>query len=228
VTPEQEDQVRRALQAAAGGGEPATVPPEVASRLDDVLAELTASRAESSGPHDELARRRRRRWPNVLVAAASVVVIALAGGAVVTHGFGTIGSHADSSSAEPAASSQAPGSPAASAAPSGTTVPKASQRLHGLTAEGAAPAGLPRLRTSALAVDVRRVLRQQPATRAPADSLGCARPVTGHGDTLLAVRLDGRLATLLATPARGGRREARVYSCDDGGTPVASVSVAAR
>ncbi len=199
-----------------------------------MLAELTASRAEPHVAQDELARRRPRRWPNVLVVAASVVVIALAGGAVATHGFGTIGSDADSSTAESAASSQAPssqeaGSQAPSVGPSASaSAPKASQRLHGLTAEGAAPAGLPRLRTSALAEDVRRVLRQRPAVRAPAGPLGCARPVTGNGDTLVAVRLDGRLATLLATPVRGGRQEARVYSCGDGGTPVASVSVAAR
>ena len=95
MTPEQEEQVRRALRATARGDEPATMPPEVAARLDDVLAELTASRAEHPVHDDELARRRHRRWPNVLVAAASVVVIALAGGAVATHGFGTAGPDRD-------------------------------------------------------------------------------------------------------------------------------------
>jgi hypothetical protein len=234
VTPEQEEQVRRALQAAAHGDEPATIPPEVAARLDDVLAELTAPRGgELPVTDDDLARRRQRRWPNVLVAAAAVVVIALAGGAVATHGFGTLGSDGDSTSAENAASSQdsaaknggnakdsgvAPSATAPAAKPSG--------RRQALAGKGAA--GLPRLRTPTLAGDVRRVLRQQPALGAPAGPLGCARPATGRGDTLLAVRLDGRRATLLATPLRGGRQGARVYSCDDGGTPVASVSVTAR
>ena len=58
MTPEQEEQVRRALAAAAGRQDPdspaspESMPPEVAARLDGVLAELAAPRRAGSDPVD--------------------------------------------------------------------------------------------------------------------------------------------------------------------------------
>ena len=109
VTPEQEEQVRRALAAAARAEDaetPATMPPAVAARLDGVLAELVQSRsttqaaspAPGRGP-DELAAHRARRRLNVLVAAAALAVIAAAGGAVVTGGLGGAGGSSDGGAA---------------------------------------------------------------------------------------------------------------------------------
>ncbi len=98
VTPEQEEQVRRALGSLPPEG---PVPPEVARRLDARLAELVAERdaesVESAEPtgspaapvgdgaeRDDLAaRRRRRRWRTGLVAAASVAVLGVGLGTVV-------------------------------------------------------------------------------------------------------------------------------------------------
>lgn len=128
MTPEQEEQVHRALAAAAraearaedradiGGpdgdphrtlghddtGDPRTpLPADVAARLDAALEELLVPRvtaAASTGP-DELARRRRRRWPTGLIAAAALCLIALAGGAAVIRGFGPTSESSSTSSA---------------------------------------------------------------------------------------------------------------------------------
>ncbi len=119
MTPEQEEQVRRALRAAAQADDPGRMPPEVANRLDEVLADLAGPKGQPKehvgAAADELAARRKRRWPNVVVAAAAVAVIVAVGGAVATGGFGTLGGGGDSTSAEKAASSDAGG-----AAPSTT------------------------------------------------------------------------------------------------------------
>ncbi len=97
MTPEessaQEQELVRDLLASAAGPEP--MPEDVRSRLDDVLADLVATRgadgagdADSSGdagdptPPASLDARRRRRWPKVLVAAAAVSVLAYGAGVV--------------------------------------------------------------------------------------------------------------------------------------------------
>ena len=105
---EQAEQHRVARLLAAAGGEE-TVPPDVATRLDDVLADLIAGRPTGHAaagetvpddttpaetvpgaavPADEVpdelaARRRRRRWPQLLVAAATVSVLGLGAGALL-------------------------------------------------------------------------------------------------------------------------------------------------
>lgn len=217
MTPEQEEQVRRALGAVAraeDGPETQGLPPDVAERLDDVLHELVTERAGRSdrptvpGPAagaDELAARRHRRWPTVLVAAAAVAVIAAAGGAVATRGFG---GGAESSSAGSSPDLVASGS-AGIAAPSGAT-----------------PGPVPTLSSRTLARDIRNVAatglrsfmaphdrgRDLPTLPRP-DHVRCGRPVMPRGADVVAVRLDGQPATLVLAPATGGTRVARVYSC---------------
>jgi hypothetical protein len=56
----------------------------------------------------------------------------------------------------------------------------------------------------------------------------CARPAAPPGADLHVVRLDGKPATLVLDPATGGTREARIYSCADGSSPVATTHVQAR
>jgi hypothetical protein len=229
VTPEQEEEVRRALRAAARADGPVQMPPEVANRLDAVLADLAGTPKEQVGAlgaaTDELAPRRNRRWPNLLVAAAAVAVIAVVGGAVATDGFGTLGGGGDAatSTAKSAAGSQQDSAPSAS----GT---------RGLTGEAAKP-GVPLLHSTTLTSDVQHLLRAPHSStggldKAP-DSTGkaavqCARPFTGRGSALFVVRLDGRAATLVVGPVHDGRRQARIYSCDGAWHPLASVSVPAR
>jgi len=224
MTPEQEEQVRAAL-AAAGPDEPTPMPPEVVARLQGVLDELVEPRLTAQAQDQDghpgpatgtLARRRRRRWPDVLVAAAAVVVIAGAGAAVVTRGFG-IGSSPMSGSASSSRAESAPGA-------AGSAVPGPS--AHALAGEGSA---VPRLHAGSLRADLRRLtaagrLRGAAGTHA---GTGCARPVLHSGERLVAVRLDGRRATLVIGRVTDGSREARVYSCGDGTVPVARTSVPA-
>ncbi|MEO5710554.1 MAG: hypothetical protein ABIQ59_12115 [Nocardioidaceae bacterium] len=245
MTPEQEEQVRRALAATAraedsinDGPNPPTMPADVAARLDGVLAELVQGRAGSvtapgSAPHDhdELARHRSRRRLNVLVAAAAVAVIAAAGGAVVNGGLGGSGSSQDSTASSQAGSGQADDQagpqPEAAGTPSASGSGSSSARSL---------AGVPALRSGTLAADVRRVVRTAPVAAAPntlkdaqgADEAKCDQPLAPRGADVVDVRLDGDPATLVVDRATDGTREARVYSCSDGSTPVATTSVPRR
>lgn len=237
MTPEQEEQVRRALAAAARAdrpeGEDATppLPPQVADRLDHVLAELVAGRAARGGTEpgqvgsDDLTARRARKWPNVLVAAAAVAVIAVAGGAVATRGFGGGGGSSAGSSAD----SQA----------GGASQDKVSPEAVAPGSSGEGDVREPRLRSSSLAADVQRVVDTAPAGSlrrgetltgggARPDGAPCDPPPVGRGAVVVAVLLDGRPATLVLAAPTGGTREALVYSCADGATPVATTTLRQR
>jgi hypothetical protein len=230
VTPEQEEQVRRALGAVAraeDGPERQGIPLDVADRLDDVLHELVASRATrgttlpAAVGQDELAARRHRRWPNVLVAAAAVAAIAAAGGAVATGGFG-LGGQGDS------------GASSASDAAGGQVAPEDSQR--GLTApspsaggsDSKATGGIHRLSSRTLARDVEAVVAAGPEARltprndgrrftAPRHAAGvrCTRPELPKGAEMVDVLLDKEPATLVLDRVKDGALVARVYSCVD-------------
>ena len=257
MTPEQEERVRLALAAAARaedeagaaeGGEavtgPARMPTEVAARLDDVLADLvggrptvpakttgpatsspTSARPAREAPDDELAARRRGRRRQLLVAAAAVAVIAAAGGVVSRGGLGG-GAASDSKASSSSDSGASTGSESGSAGGSApSTVPS--------PAEAFAAGGVPVLHRARLAYDVRSALAreatgasQDKAARRP-DGGTCRAPAVPRGADVIDVRLDGRRATLVALPPQAGVREARVYSCGNGDTPVKVVHVGA-
>lgn len=244
MTPEQEEQVARALAETARHEPVPPIPPEVTSRLDDVLADLVADRArggtaaghertaEARPGADEVAARRRARRSNWLTAAAAVALIAAAGAAVATDGFGTM-------SASDSSSTAAGGSTTVQAPPPDTARDDAGSQEKAAP-ESSARAGAPRLRSSALVADVQRVLRddvpvaegrpgpRRKALTGPPTGTPCAAPQTGPGERVLAVRLDGEPATLLLGAARDGSRSARVYACDDIGSPVARATVPLR
>jgi hypothetical protein len=239
MTPEQEEQVARALAETARSEPVPPLPDDVAARLDDVLADLVSARGADAGQDrgaaqegtgasvDVLAARRRRRRPRILAAAAAVALVVAAGGAVVNGGLGI------SPSSDESASSSAGDSG------SGKTQPRAAA---GRAEDGTttARAAVPRLRTSSLRADVRRVLagdysagagdrsgpRRKALTGPPLDSDDrCVAPSAGPGERALVVRLDGRPATLLLGPVRDGTRTAEVYSCGDAARPVAGTTV---
>jgi hypothetical protein len=249
MTPEQEEQVRRALAAAARAEDAEirpTIPPAVAARLDDVLADLVQGRAappvgvdaRSPGSRtDQLAARRARKRLNVLVAAAAVAVIAAAGATVARGGLGGSGS-ADSSAASSSqtgvARTEGPPPKSETTAPSPGSSGSDSGGRTGFSAVDE-----PLLRTSSLASDVRRVARslagtetgtgrERRTTSERPDGARCERPSVPGAADVLAVRLDGAPATLVLLREVGGTREARVYSCADGSTPVVTTSVPAR
>jgi hypothetical protein len=238
VTPEQEEQVARALAETARHHPTGPIPAAVSARLDDVLADLVAPRAADAGSGattvghgDELAAARRRRRPQLLAAAAAVSVIALAGAAVATGGFGTSRS---GSGAEDTAASR---SNQDSAGKSSEDRSPESSTDRSLAADAS---GTPLLRTASLARDVEAVVdrglpptgRRQLAVPAPGKKPSAARPCltppTRPGERLVPVRLDGRPATLLLEAERDGLRTARVYSCVGATTPLAQTSVRTR
>ena len=228
MTPEQEEQVRRALGAVAraeDGPERQGIPHDVADRLDEVLHELVAGRSARGATlpaavgQDELAARRHRRWPNVLVAAAAVAAIAAAGGAVVTGGYG-LGGRGDS------------GASSASGSAAGKVTPKENER--GFTGPGpsAGPSDgkaidkIPQLFLRTLKRDLEAVVAAGPEARLtppndgrrftsprhPAGGL-CTRPALPKRAEMVDVLLDRVPATLLISPVKDGARVARVYSC---------------
>jgi hypothetical protein len=227
ATPEQEEQVRRALAAAAGADDADRgsdrVPDDVAHRLDSVLADLVAQRSPRPEGHDELAERRRRRWPQVLVAAATIAVIVVGGGAVALRGMHGSGGSADSSAAGGAAEQSAPRAP---------------QSGGKALAGGAAP-GTPDLHRATLRRDLQAVVAggalddraraavPSPTTPSAKAAEPCPAPALPSGAEAVAVRLDGAPAVLVLGPVRDGTRAARVYSCDDTSAPVATTRVRA-
>ena len=250
MTPEQEEQVRRALAAAGrdgAGEEDRSVPPDVAARLDRVLAELVQDRSPSvgtptgtptgtpsgtptgtpTGQADDLATRRRRKWPNALVAAAAVAVIAVAGWAVATRGLGSSGN--DSSASSASSSSDSGGGAAQDRVrPESGVAPSPSDGGRFV-----APVPAVRLRTATLDADVRRAAAALTSPAKNAEGAGggsarataCATPAVPRGADVVDVRLDGQRATLVLDPPADGARVARIYSCDDASTPVATRTV---
>jgi hypothetical protein len=242
MTPEQEEQVRRALaavresqpgpEAGAGHGGEDSMPPEVAARLDGVLADLVRQRSDDAtaaapaDPPDELARRRRSRWQRAGLAAAAACVAGLVGTAVANGGLGAGGASSTSSSDDAARAERgtsgtlerapAPRDPEAA---SGTAAPR-QDRVPPLA----------RLRTSTLAADVQRLVDagSVPATDSRASRPPCDLPALRRGERLLVVRLDGRLASLVLGPPDAGRRPARVVACRDAATTLATAVVRTR
>jgi hypothetical protein len=238
LSPEDAEAVRRLLVAAGAGD---AVPKDVAARLDDVLAGLQAEReGTATAPVTDLTARRTRRWPTVLVAAAAVVVVGAGIGNVMndTRGAGDAATSGEAVAPDAGVAESAPEQDARGL----------SEDQDGDSASSAAPkavlgdartAALPRIRTGSATLDAQRI--QDLALGAPvADGLvdqnapkrsvrgSCDLPSPARGETLVAVRFDGKRASLLFRAPDAGRRDAEVYSCDDSDSPVLVTTVPAR
>jgi hypothetical protein len=238
-TPAEAEQVEvsRLLAAVSGPRSTEPMPPEVATRLDDVLAGLVAERGFTPAGVTDLSSRRRRRWPALLVAAAAVSVVGLGVGNVLDQGgAGMEAVTAEGGSApETLESADGAGAAAGEEAPQATTDRKpaedSAELPQPLDGSVAGLADLPRLRRDSLTVDVQRIedfgldgsSRTQSARRR-----ACVQPELGAGDEWVSVRLDGDPAVLVLRAPDGGRRTAEVFGCDDGHTPVAETAVEAR
>lgn len=246
MTPDEEEQVRRALADASPVG---PMPPEVAARLDAALAELVAEREGSVEPdpasdpvRDELERRRRRRWPRVLVAAASIAVVGYGAGTVVS---GLSGAGEDAMST--AARDQAGSGGAGSAGGQGEEAPEAAPEALPSTSDGGAEALTGRralthqtvvLHRDTLQDDVARLVRPETTSDRPKaerpDRDGhvlagvvapCELPGVAREDRVAAVRLDGRRATLVLRAPTHGTAVAQVYACGEASRLLASTEV---
>ena len=237
-----DEEVRRLLAAAAG---PVNMPPDVTTRLDDVLTGLVAERTTSddgaAGAVIDLADRRTSRWPKVLVAAAAVSVLGVGLGNVLNGS----GSSMNGDSATSGDAGAGRGAEVAPQQPDGLTdaappqdadrEPRVATDEHGGAMEerGNLAAGRPpRLRSSSVTVDAQRIADFSlplvfSRTKALMDLVktGCRLPSTSKGDEQIAVRLDGERATLVFRAEEDGRRLTEVFSCDDAESPVLITTV---
>lgn len=250
MTPEQEEQVRRALADAPSAG---PMPPEVANRLEATLAGLVAERAsdpaatESPRPAPVSSLdSRRRRWPRLLVAAAGVSVLAYGLGVVADGPVGSGGMESATTADKYAAegdAGQAPEAPSdrEGGSSDGAGVPP-DELVGGQTSSLLVVSPPARLSSGTLDEDVRRLLRRTSMardyssgttdSRPELDSARalsrCDLPAIARGDRIAAVRLDGRRAQLVVHKAVDGTRVAEVYSCADGSEVLASTRVRSR
>lgn len=230
-------EVSRLLAAVSGPRSAEPMPPEVATRLDDVLAGLVAERATTPAGVTDLAPRRRRRWPALLAAAAAVSVVGLGVGNVLDLGSVDMGAVTAEGGSAPETLESADGAGAAAdeEAPEATADRKAvedsAEAPQPLDGTVAGLADLPRLRRDSLTVDVQRIedfdLEGNSRTQS-AQRRACVQLELSDGDDWVSVRLDGDPAVLVLRAPDGGRRTAEVYACDDGHTPVAETTVEAR
>ncbi|MDX6299938.1 MAG: hypothetical protein QOF53_1152 [Nocardioidaceae bacterium] len=184
---------------------------------------------------------RKRRWPRTLAVAAAAAVVVAGGAAAVIGGFGT-SSTSNDSSAGSAAESHAGSNPSPSrqkisGRPQAALPlrPSAGNKAPGADGGPRSPAAgpadgpftRPDLHRATLRRDVERLVAGGPAAllRRAADQPGCRAPAVRAGEQRLAVRLDGRAASLVLGVTTGGRRTARVYSCTDPRKPVATTTV---
>jgi hypothetical protein len=201
-----DDAVRRLL-AQARHDEP--LPDDVATRLDEVLADLRAEDPPRPVVDLAAARRRRTRIRNGLVAAAAVVLV----------GFGI--SRVDLSGMSADSSDAGASSDSAAAREGAATAPEA-----GDAGLGSQPAPV-RLRSDSLEQQVRRLVAgsavAESEQRGLLDADGDCPGPSGPGQALVAT-YDGAPAVLVLRPPAGGVQLAEVYLCGES-APVRSVSV---
>jgi hypothetical protein len=225
LTPEQEARVARLL-ADARVDEP--MPPDVAARLDRVLAGLSgepvAPPEQHHAPVVDLAARRRRRVRNLLAAAAAVVVVGVGIGQLVGSqdfaedagdggGEGAVAESDNDSALE--------NTPLEAAPAPGRHDEMTQQELRGLGEP-------PRITTNSFAADVRR-LQDRAGVRTNATSgymdgddlaargmgFTCGGADFGSGK-LIAVRYNGSPAVLAYRPASGETQTVDLLQCGSG------------
>lgn len=225
-----EDGRIRALLADLGSGpEGRSLPPEVAARLDDTLARLVAERSASSAdtgePTGTVVPLRRRWFPRVTAAAAAVIVLGAGGVSAVNLGvFGGLSSDSKAGSA----SSDAGGTTAPESAPE--VAPAQPQPPNGGVTPGKALGGAldrPQVRAATFASDVIALLEQRgtptPEQQEGSDtqldqaealrSTGCPGPVITDGAVPTRIRYDGSPAVLVIHPENSDGRLVEAWDC---------------
>jgi hypothetical protein len=208
----EEERVRALLADLGRAPDAATMPSEVAARLEDTLASLQEERSAATVVP------LRRRWsPRLAVAAAAVIVVGAGGIAAANLGVFGGSTVSDSSSAGNSAggTSKSLDGPA-TAQPS---APSTRKPLPGQLANGLA-SGLPRVSAASFDTDVARVLRgsstaagdTSAAERKAADAT-CPGPRSTGGSTTTLVLYDGTRAILVAHPEQAGEQLVVAWTC---------------
>ncbi len=222
-------------------GHDAPMPPDVAARLDEVLAGLVAEstraselveragRAGVAAPIDLDARRRRKRWTTGLVAAAAVAVVGVSVPALL-DGSGSDGSISASTSPDDSGQSQVESDSADSATGGATGEDEASpgtsltQEPPEAFADGAAP--VPAAPGPALEVDPDQFRNNALAARETPAYDALARPsLCGPGPldaavrrsaSVVPVRYDDQRGYLVFLDPAGKTQQVDLYLCPAG------------
>lgn len=232
--PEEDARVRALLAELGTPPEAASMPPEVAARLDETLAGLVAERQEADQPAPAAEPTRsnvvplRRRWASRATAAAAAVIVVGVGGVAVANLGGFGGASDDSSTSAGAGSADSGGaeslaepSPAAPSAPAGDQ-------------SGALRGGVPLLTSASFDAEVARLVSgnqdlssldgsvtnerkslDQAERRALADAArsGCPGPTLSDGSTRTLVLYDDAPAVLVIHPVQSGERLVEAFGC---------------
>jgi hypothetical protein len=231
LDPEQDAHVR-ALLAGLGSAPDETVPPEVAARLDETLAELLAERSAAATDEPGNVSPLRRRWSTRVAAAAAAVIVVGTGGVVAAH-LGAFG-HGSDDSATSAGSSSAgavpllsPKSPQPSAAAPDRTYAAHIPALSAATFDREVTSLVGTTNPSSVqgaAGNARLPAHRTPAPLAAQEDSACPGPATGQHVQHLVVLYDGQPAALLIHPERNDAVLVEAWSCQ-GGSRLNSIRV---
>jgi hypothetical protein len=224
MDPEQEARVRALLADLGTAPEAASMPPEVAARLDETIAGLVAERHVETEETASNVVPLRRRWATRAAAAAAAVIVVGAGG-VAAANLGVFGG--TNATSDSAAGGSTAGK--AESLDSSTASPREPAPLSG----GDAVDRLPRITASAFDTDVTRLLQQDLSAAVPDDSTArnqqrkaaedgaladslketCPGPkLSGKADTR-PVLYDGTEAVLVIHPEHRGARLVEAWTC---------------
>ena len=222
LSPADDERIRRLL-AEARHTEP--IPAEVASRLEDVLADLSADRARrdaaqqtsARGKVVDLAARRRRTAANLLVAAAAVIAVGV--------GISQVLPQAGSDDAGGEALS-----PADTAAEDGAGAGSGGSGMEGESGAPAAPTqDTPKVRSQRFGADVRKVQSERMAYALSAPMFyadlnrGCLTTDAGEGE-YVPVTYDGASGVVVLRVPSGDVQVVDLYLCGDT-TPRRSITL---
>ena len=234
LDPDQDARIRALLADLGTAPGETSMPPEVAARLDETLAELVAEReAAEDAPSEEASHSNvvpiRRRWATRAAAAAAAVIVVGAGGVAVAN-LGVFGGNAanDSTAGAGSSTSKAESLDSSATAPrrhSGRPVdrpcrgrrtrPQRSflrRRRDPLAARPRGePGGAGGHRGQPNSSEDREA--QQDAGGNYLRKSGCPGPAVTDGALATPVRYDAKVAVLLVHPASGGARLVDVWTC---------------
>jgi hypothetical protein len=215
LTPADDERIRRLL-AEARHTQP--VPPTVADRLEEALADLVAERrdreaAQAAQPRDEapvvdLAARRRRTAANLLVAAAAVIAVGIGISQVLPDGLGggaDMATTQDEGAGEDAPAPADGGAEGELSPEAPTDAQRAVIRPERFGAD---------VRKARARVDTGKYAFDQDEARAEAQQQGCPPVDLGPGLVVPSV-YDGANAVLVLRPASGEVQVVDLYLCGD-------------
>jgi hypothetical protein len=224
LDPEQEARVRALLADLGTAPEAASVPPEVAARLDETLAGLVAERSAVSESTPSNVVPLRRRWASRVAAAAAAVIVVGAGG-VAAANLGLF--DGPTASSDSAAGGSSAGE--AEALDSSTASPAPSQ--PGGDLPNALRATVPRLTAASFDTDVAVLVQRGQYARVPdstvtnegkaldrraltdAAARGCPGPKVNDGALATLVLYDGNPAVLVIHPEKRGEQLVEAFAC---------------